>query len=674
MIFSLDHKVEQSVPVTRAASFSLLAVLVLVTLPLFHVLPFMVLGLVATAVIWRLLLLRTKGCEPGWIILTILVVLACLQIFNHYGTFLGLEAGAATLVSAYSLKLLEMRCRRDGLLVAFLGFFVVVTGLLFSQSIPMMLYLLVCLMVLVSVLVGIFQPRDKTGYKPVVKFGAIMAVQALPLTVILFLLVPRVPPLWVVPLPDNSAKVGLSDSMAPGEFAEVSKSSKLAFRATFHGAVPPPKERYWRAVVMYWFDGRRWSQGNSGDWSLVGVNTDQFVSWYPGNPRWAVPGGEPEFDYDVILEPSGQPFLPVLGPASEAIAGTGLTRDWRLLDREKVDLRKQYRVQSGLDEGYDRVLPDWLRAASLQLPKVGNPRTRKLARELKDVYRDDVSGLVFKILQMFQQEEFYYTLRPPKLDANSVDGFLFDTRRGFCAHYSGALVFLLRAAGIPARVIGGYQGGEVIEKGVLQVRQFDAHAWVEVWQPGYGWERVDPTAAVAPERVEEGLESAVAREGSFLEGAFLSPSRYRGVPLINGLRIHYEQLEYHWQRMVLSYDENAQKGLFQRWFGRKNVIPILIALLGASFVVVMVVFMLMAWKPWRRKLPPAERYYQRFCRRMARKGIKRERGEGPKAYVRRISREKPELSREAVYITSLYIRLAYGQARSEDLNKLKRCC
>ena len=677
MFWKKNKTAPPPVPVTRAATFSLVVILVMVSLPLVPLLPPGILGLAAIAVVWRLALLRSRGSNPGWVIRTALVLGAIAMIVMHFGTLLGLEAGAATLVSAYTLKLLEMRSRRDALLLCFLGFFVAVTGLLFSQSIPMTVYLLACLVMLVSVLVGLHQSSEKTAIKPVFKMGLLMTLQALPLMVILFVLVPRIPPLWLVPLPDKSSKTGLNDEMAPGDIARLSQSAELAFRATFSGAVPPPGERYWRAVVMHWFDGRRWYQGTADDWIGAGVDPTKLVTWHPAEPSWSVPGEDEEdtlYNYDIILEPSGRSWLPVLGSAVEPVEEAGLTRDWRLLAKEDVDLLFQYKVRSGQQEGFDRELPYRLKRASLQLPTTGNPRARALAQELKGRHGANVSGFVHDVLNRFRFQEYYYTLRPPLLEGNRIDNFLFDSKRGFCAHYAGALTFLLRSAGIPARVVAGYQGGELKDGKIIQVRQFDAHAWVEFWRPGYGWERVDPTAAVAPNRVIEGLESAVAFEASFLEGAIFSPVRYRDIDWINNLRLQYESLEYQWQRLVLSYDENSQRGLFKKLFPSQDTLIILTRLLIISVLVVMTVTVIFLIKPWKRRAPAADRYYLRFCKRMARKGAPRQPGEGPQDYARRLSRERPEFARQAMQVSSLYMRLAYGEAGSGDLKKLKQLC
>ncbi|CAM3514210.1 transglutaminase TgpA family protein [Parendozoicomonas haliclonae] len=665
-------------PVTRAASFSLVFILVLVCLPLAPLLPAGTWVLVSLVVGWRLILLRARGAHPGKLIRTLLVVVALALVLLHYGTLLGLEAGATTLVSAYTLKLLEMRSRRDALVLSFMGFFVVVTGLLFSQSIAMTGYLLVCLVALVSVLVGLHQPGTQTDIGPALRTGLLLSAQALPLMVILFVLVPRIPPLWAVPHPDNSARTGLSDEMAPGDIARLSQSGELAFRATFTGEVPPPEQRYWRAVVMYWFDGRRWSQGDQKDWQKVGVAEEELISWYPQKPAWAPEQSSANVDYryDIILEPSGRPWLPVLGPVNTAVQGTGLTRDWRLLSRDNVDLLRQYSMPSSGFQGMDAELPTWLKAASLQLPATGNARARQWAEELASQYGSNTPALVSVVLRHFREQDYYYTLRPPTLSGNTIDAFLFDTRRGFCAHYAGALTFILRAAGIPSRVVAGYQGGEVKEGGVVQVRQFDAHAWVEYWQAGYGWQRVDPTAAVAPERVEQGLEQAVAEEGSFLEGNLFSPVRYRHIDWVNTLRLQYEQLEYQWQRLVLSYDEDAQKDLFKDLFPGKDTLTVLLQLLVITVLLVMVISLIWVTRPWQQKLAPADRYYQQFCQRMKRKGLPRHPGEGPEDYALRIKRERPEWGQKAQEVTELYIRLAYAnqepQSHEATLQQLKR--
>ncbi len=677
MLFGLIKKTRNThheEPVTRAASFGLVLVLVLVSLPLAPLLPLGIWGIVTVAVIWRLRILRTKGGNPGWLVRTLLVVAAFAFILLHYRTVLGLEAGAATLVSAYTLKLLEMRSRRDALLLCFLGFFVAVTGLLFSQSIPMTLYLLICLMMLVSVLIGLHQATDQTTITPVLKTGVVLTLQALPVMLILFVLVPRLPPLWAVPLPDASAKTGLSDEMSPGDIARLSQSDELAFRATFTGAVPPPEERYWRAVVMHWFDGRRWYMGTPEDWGKAGVKESQLVSRYGQERQWAAPDASPEeYNYDIILEATGRQWKPVLGSVSSAVTDSVLTRDWRLIAQQSIELRTRYAVESGAPKAFDTELPSWLRAADLQLPRGGDPRARKLARELNKKHGGNAPAIVADMLSRFRNQPYFYTLRPPTLKGNTIDAFLFDSRRGFCAHYAGAMTFVLRAAGIPSRVVAGYQGGEQKDQ-VIQVRQFDAHAWVEYWIPEKGWQRVDPTAAVSPARIERGLESAVQNEGSFLEGQLLSAVKYRHISWLNTLRLEYEQLEYDWQRLVLSYDDESQKDLFGSLFPGEDALTVLTRLLVITMVSVILLALLWLVKPWQRQGTPADRYYQGFCRSMARKGIARRPEEGPLDYARRIAKEKPELGRRAMQVAGVYIRLTYGVAKDGDLGRLKRLC
>ncbi|HBX54657.1 MAG TPA: DUF3488 domain-containing protein, partial [Pseudomonas sp.] len=302
---------------------------------------------------------------------------------------------------------------------------------------------------------------------------------------------------------------GLSDSMAPADIAELSRSGALAFRASFDGEMPPRSELYWRALTLERFDGRRWSQSS--------------FAQLPVAPAWEK-RGEP-LRYSIVMQPSAKPWLFGLDVAQTPLEQTQQMSDFRLQRRQPVERSLLYQVTSWPDAVREPVANQAGLRRALQLPAQGDPRSRAWAAELKRQYPQD-EALVQALLSHFNREPFGYTLRPPRLGLNSIDDFLFETRNGFCAHYAGAMTFVLRAAGIPARVVAGYQGGEFNPAGnYVQVRQFDAHAWVEYWQAGRGWVSVDPTFQVAPERIELGLEEALADEQSFLEDSPFSPLR-----------------------------------------------------------------------------------------------------------------------------------------------------
>ena len=452
-------------------------------------------------------------------------------------------------------------------------------------------------------------------------------LQAMPLMVLLFVFFPRMGPLWSLPLPSDKGVTGLSDNMEPADIAELSRSSALAFRASFEGEVPPRAQLYWRALTLERFDGRRWSQSNYAD--------------VPVAPQWSKVG-EP-LDYSIIMQPSGKRWLFALDVGEMAQESGRMMSDFRWQRLRPVDRPLLYQVRSwpqATREGQSE--PPGVRQA-LQLPEQGDPRSRAWAAELKAQYPQG-EALVAAVLQHFNREPYVYTLHPQPLGRDSIDDFLFNTRRGFCAHYAGAMTFVLRAAGIPARVVAGYQGGELNPSGnYIQVRQFDAHAWVEYWQPGQGWRSVDPTFQVAPERIERGLEEALSEEDGFLDDQPFSPLRYREKAWLNQLRMSWENLNYDWQRWVLGYQGEQQLQLLQNWFGSLDWqrLALALALVGTGGVLL---GLLALWllKPWQQRSDPQRQVFRKFERLLARHEMRREAGEGPRSFALRAARQLPE--------------------------------
>ncbi len=661
--------------IARSSTIWLVTTLLLVSAPLFPVLPFAVIGTVIFCVYWRYRQLQGQCGEASTWLKVLLVVFCSISIYIEFKTLVGLAAGASVLVAACSMKLLELKAVRDTWIIMLLSFFIVVTGLLFSQSILMAGYLLVVLVVVVSAMAALHYQSGRKGLGFVFRRGAILSAQALPMMLILFLVVPRIPPLWSVPMPERDATTGVSDSMSPGDIARLSQSDKLAFRATFEGKVPPPEERYWRGIVMSHFDGRTWSQEDHDKLSVrQDITEDGLVRWYP-TPSWyrVDEDADPEYRYDIILEPTGQSWLFSLGPAWKPIVDAGVTRDYRLIPRNPVDFRMAYQLESHMRQADERDLPAWMAELNLRLPYDGDWEARGYGEKLSKQFDGDPLKITNALLEQFRTQPFYYTLRPPLLGANTIDEFLFSTRQGFCSHYAGAFVFVMRAAGIPARVVAGYQGGEYKpDDRVIQVRQFDAHAWAEIWVPESGWMRVDPTAAVSPERVREGLEEAVAGEGSFLSERPFSPVRFRHVDLLNKMRLSWEKLEYQWQRRVLGYHHNSQEALFRRLFGDRDMYQTLtIVLASATALFLMVMSAVLLW-PGRIKRTALEKLYDRFCRKMAKKGFPRYPSEGPIAYGQRIAESAPELAEVAVTFTKYYASCQYGRGSENPSDTIKQ--
>jgi transglutaminase-like putative cysteine protease len=367
------------------------------------------------------------------------------------------------------------------------------------------------------------------------------------------------------------------------------------------------------------------------------------------------------------MEPTQQRWLYSLRYARSNDPGILHAADYRLVRPVVVEDDFLYRVNSWPDEPVGEVLSPWRRLTELALPQDANPRTRQLAQSIAASHSDP-ADIVSRVLALFRDEPFVYTLQPPLLpEDNPMDAFLFETRRGFCEHYASAFVIMMRAAGVPARVVAGYQGGEVnpVNRTVI-VHQFDAHAWAEVWLAGRGWVRVDPTAAVSPERIELGLEQALAEEGSFLADSPLSPLRYRRIDLINTLRLRYDALTYRWQSWVVGFNADTQLQLLQRWFGEFNARKFALLILGSWALVLIPVGATLMLRRRTHVVRKLDRLYLRFCEKLEKMGVAREPGESPTAYAKRAQRSLPRLSTEIAAITSMYQGMAYAGAVEDE--------
>lgn len=373
----------------------------------------------------------------------------------------------------------------------------------------------------------------------------------------------------------------------------------------------------------------------------------------------------PKLRYDVIMQPSSQSWLFALDVAQTDQTDTRLMSDFHLQRRQPVEQRLFYRASSWPQALRESSIDPRMRWRNLQLPMHGNPRARALAEQLRQAHAQP-QALVAALLQRFNREPFAYTLKPPATGADGVDDFLFDTRSGFCAHYAGAMAFVLRAAGIPARVVAGYQGGELNPAGnYLLVHQFDAHAWVEYWQPEQGWLSVDPTYQVAPERIEQGLEQALAGDSEYLADAPLSPLRYRGLPWLNDMRLAWDSLNYGWQRWVLAYQGEQQGAFLQRWFGGLDPTRLGL-LLGAAAILSVGLLALFLLKPWQGRGDLRSRQLRRFERLLEMHGLRRSPGEGLRSYGERAARVLPAQAPAIAAFVGAFEAQRYGHGGADD--------
>jgi transglutaminase-like putative cysteine protease len=604
----------------------LLASTVLVLLPHTSHLPLWVTLLCGATLVWRAALTLLGRRMPANLILVPLAVAGMAGVLTTYHTVLGRDAGVAMLVLLVAFKMLEMHARRDLFVVVFLCFFLVLTNFFYSQSIGTALLTLVSIVALLTTQLS-FQ---LTGAVPPLRtrllMGAKILALAAPLAALGFVLFPRIEgPLWGLPADAHSARSGLSDSMAPGQFSNLAQSDDPAFRVKFDGPPPAQPQLYWRGPVLGAYDGHTWTRllprphlGRKAPQQVAitvrGEPTRYQVTLEPGNTRWLfaleIPRALPQLSSGLVSV-TGELELQASSPVRERI-------------RYELASYLDFSLQAGdaLDKAYQWLL----------LPYGRNPRALAAGERLRQDYPEPMQR-VRAVLRQFATGGYVYTLEPPLLGSDAVDEFLYTTRAGFCEHYAGAFVFLMRAAGIPARVVTGYQGGELNPiDGYFTVRQSDAHAWTEVWLPRRGWVRVDPTAAVAPDRVQRNLAQALPAPAPFgLEGlgrlmqpdpdSLLARVRYAIGAANNG-----------WNQWVLNYSAQRQQALMEtlqeNLFGWRSAV--LLALLC--------VVLLIAGKFSRqRRENPVDKLYSALCHRLGQLGLPRAPDEGPTAYAARIA-------------------------------------
>ncbi|OHC64339.1 MAG: hypothetical protein A2040_15205 [Rhodocyclales bacterium GWA2_65_19] len=636
-------------PVSRRQAWWLLATALAACLPLAPQVPPWLSVAAGMAFSWRAALTwRQWRLPPRWL-LVLLVIAGTAGVFLQYRTIVGRTPGIALLVVFLALKLLELRAARDAVATALLCYFLVLGQFLFTQTIPTAL--LACLTVVITTATLLAASDDRPQPQQQLRRAGLMLAQALPFMLLLFVLFPRVQgPLWGIPQDRFSAVSGLSDSMSPGSIAQLSQSDAIAFRVQFKGPLPPQSQLYWRGPVMPSFDGRSW-------------RVAQTLGAYSEVPYSGLGAA---VDYEVTLEPHGKFWLFALELPATLPPDSALTSDYQPIARQAVRNRMRY-AQRAWPEAIAGVneAPSILRSA-LALPKDGNPRMRAIGAAWSAQYGTDGAAILAAAENLFSQQLLIYTLNPPLLGPDIVDEFLFDTKRGFCEHFAAAFVFALRAGGVPARVVAGYQGGEVNPvDGYLVVRQYDAHAWAEAWIAGRGWVRIDPTAISAPSRINNNFTAAVPTGDAlpFLargDLAWLKELRHRLDAVTNG-----------WNQRVLGYNPQRQRDLLASmglnepdW---RSMTAVLSVLCGG------VMLGLTGWILRNRlRVDPALADWRRFAAKLSKRGIAWQAWEGPLAFAERAARQAPIHATDIREIAGLYARLRYGAApQASDLAQLK---
>ena len=659
----------QDKQITYAGMLWLLAAQLVVMIPLAFYLPVWLIPVFLLSAGWRIRVMKGHIEQPGKIVILILGLIGIAVLLVSGMQLVSLDMMASLLMLGFSYKAIEIIQRRDGIVVIFTGYLLVGVLFLYSQTILAALYGIFALTVLSGAMIAI-QHANSHSIAQNLKLSFFMLVLCLPLMILLFVFAPRFSPLWAVPLPLGHAKTGISDRMSPGDISNLTQSDGLAFSVKFLGQRPRQNQLYWRGIVLQYFDGNTWSQfagdlDAEAEKSALKVNSQTIIDRL-------VNIGERQ-DYEVIYEKTAQSWLFSLTPVVSIKGNAFYGADFRIFAEQEILEPMMLTLVSYPQALRDIHLSESDRNLALQLPEHGNTKTRALAQS-KFKSSSSKKDYIEKILNRYQQEIFYYTLRPPLLNrSNSIDDFLFNTKKGFCEHYAGSFVFLMRAAGIPARVVTGYQGGEWNENGdFLAVHHFDAHAWAEVWLENRGWVRVDPTTMVAPERIEKNLETAVKQEGSFLEAQIFTLSKNKWS---NALRKRIDSIQYQWRRFVLGYDDEAQAKLLNRLFGEMSVQKIAI-IVGSFFSAIILLWVIFLGLGRRHPKEAVEhQLYRRFCVLLEKQGVARKPSQAPHQFSQIASAQIPQLKDSIDTFTSIYSTLCYQPDQEmryqQQINRLK---
>ena len=599
--------------------------------------------------VWRYSIERRRAALPSTWFRAFLALICFLGVLAVYETISGVGPGSALLAIMASLKLLETRKRRDQFVLLFIAIFLVMSALLREQYLWSLPYLVVGLVFIMTAWIRMSAEPSESVRRSFATGGR-MILYAAPIAIAMWVFFPRIStPFWAVPIDTSSGVSGLSDTMSPGDISSLALSNAVAFRVRFDGNIPEPRDRYWRGLVLFQFNGRTWSGSDPN----IGRRASAQIEVT----------GEP-VKYQVTMEPTRQQWIYALDiPYRWTLEQTFMGRQQELARVVPVDQRIAYEVESYTQHRTGANLNNFEYDWYVSTPQGSNPRATELAQQMREEAGSD-RAFIDMLLAKFHNEEFYYTLEPPPLGGPPVARFLFAHRRGFCEHYASAFAVMMRAAGIPSRIVLGYQGGELNPVGdYMIVRQSDAHAWNEVWFEDRGWTRIDPTAAVAPERIEMGVAESLF-DGVGMEWGLAAPSM-----LLHQIQLNLDALNAKWNDWVLGYGPDKQNEFMRRlgmddpsW--RKMMLTLI-------SIVIALILLVSAILALRYRPPPRDRaavLYQRFVDKT---GLKLDIGESPDAFANRVSADC-NMGVDTVHdITDTYLEARYGDINPAALQRLE---
>ncbi|GLX84904.1 hypothetical protein tloyanaT_11560 [Thalassotalea loyana] len=569
--------------------------------------------------------LRRKAVVFGFTLLGIITLIILSKPLGLMLTMVNL------LVFSHVMKLYEQNIQRDFYTFNLLSFIVVATAMLFYQS--LWFFILLLLLLILSLIPLLLFNKYQTSVQQnneVVSFDLVkahtvllskMVLISIPLAIFLFFIFPRLQPFAAIPQV-KMAKTGLSDEVSVGDIGQLVRSDELAFQVEFEEGITPKAPMYWRALVMEYFDGVTWQSAEKNPkFSNIFRNKDRYLSFVESRTENIVYIGE-SINYQVYVRPSYQQFLFALDVAQPKSSGVSLLADRTIISEKPISQKFAYEVTSYPNLKIDSELPDLVSAINLAIPSETNPNLQAYAQTIVNKYQGQSNQqqmVIDDILTTFREQPYYYTLNPPILTGDRLDQFFFESKAGFCVHYASTFTFLMRAAGIPARMVTGYLGGEYHEQGqFFSIRQKDAHAWTEVWLENRGWVRIDPTAAVSPERIEQGIDAALLQEQGFLNQGFFNNVNWLNGTLLLRIRGTFELIDYQWTKYIVGFSSKKQSRLLRQLFGDKQYWKVGLAIAGV-LTILFLFFYLFTQVNWRSpKKPLHVVYYERLQKYMKR--------------------------------------------------------
>ncbi|MGE8524171.1 MAG: transglutaminaseTgpA domain-containing protein [Acinetobacter pseudolwoffii] len=594
----------------------------------------------------------------------LLTVLALGSIYLSYQSFIGVEAGVAVLSTFLFAKSLESKNRRDLIILFNFALFVAASSFLYSQSFGMAIVIVLCL---ISCLIGLYriqtsefeqeQTTQRAALQQDAKHVAKFILYAIPFFLLLFIFFPRLPPLWHIPIPENKGVTGISDSMSPGDIAELSQSSALAFRIIGDvSKLPPRSELYWRALVLDEYDGQRWTSSFVNQQPLMRQPMDS--SPVPVGWNYQYLAADPSVFWIMGLEKS----IPVERRYYNR-------QDWSIVPRRLTQRVEPIPLQ-WMGTQYDpQAVGQYLARINTQVQRRLDPQAQQLAQRLYTQSAEDPRRYVQNVLNWYQQNNFVYTLKPGQLGQNRIDEFLFNSRQGFCEHYASSFVMLMRYVGIPARVVTGYQGGELApDRKSWEVRQLDAHAWTEVWLD-QKWQRFDPTAMIAPQRIDGGMQNLLSQD----ERVWSNNSTWtsQNNQWMTKMRVWSDYASYQWQSKVVGYNAESQQNWLSK-LGLSSVYSSIVVLLG-SIALLILAYILRIYLKARQAQSPFDRAIQQLNQSLA-DDLKKQPAETFHHWMQRLSQQVKDENQsafiEAIRIFEKYL-YSGAELTDQELKKFK---